>query len=312
MKLTKLTNSLAKVTGRAGLTVRKYSPEILLVVGITSAVGSTILACRATLKVDEVKKTHQDKVDRINDCWVTQQDEYSEKDHKRDLTVVYTQTAVDYIKLYGPAVTLGALSIVALVGGHGIMKKRNVALVAAYKAVEEGFNAYRQRVRDEYGEDTDYMFKNGLKAETVTETEVGEDGKTHKVKKTRMAVIDGSTPSVYARFFDESCRQWSKTPEYNLMFLHAQQEYFNTMLISRGHVFLNEVYDALGIDRTQAGTMVGWVMRKDGKGDNKIDFGLYNGDSERARAFVNGDERSILLDFNVDGVIYDLFTNEKV
>lgn len=318
MKLTKLTNSLAKVTGRAGLTVKKYSPEILLVVGISSAVGSTILACRATLKVDEVKKTHQDKVDRINDCWEKVKDgelsldEYSEKDHKRDLTVVYTQTAVDYIKLYGPAVTLGALSIVALVGGHGIMKKRNVALVAAYKAVEEGFNAYRQRVRDEYGEDTDYMFKNGLKAETVTETEVGEDGKQHKVKKTKFSAIDGATPSVYARFFDESCRQWSKTPEYNLMFLHAQQEYFNTMLISRGHVFLNEVYDALGIERTQAGTMVGWVMRRDGKGDNKIDFGLYNGDSERARAFVNGDERSILLDFNVDGVIYDLFTTEKV
>ena len=318
MKLTKLTNSLAKVTGRAGLTVKKYSPEILLVVGITSAVGSTILACRATLKVDEVKKTHQDKVDQINDCWEKVKDgeipldEYSEKDHKKDLTVVYTQTAVDYIKLYGPAVTLGALSIVALVGGHGIMKKRNVALVAAYKAVEEGFNAYRQRVRDEYGEDTDYMFKNGLKAETVTETEVGEDGESHKVKKTKFSAIDGSTPSVYARFFDESCRQWSKTPEYNLMFLNAQQEYFNTILISKGHVFLNEVYDALGIPRTQAGTMVGWVMRKDGKGDNKIDFGIYNGDSERAGAFVNGYERSILLDFNVDGVIYDLFTSEKV
>lgn len=318
MKLTKLTNGLAKVTGRAGLTVKKYSPEILLVVGITSAVGSTILACLATLKVDEVKKTHQDKVDRINDCWEKVKDgeipldEYSEQDHKRDLTVVYTQTAVDYIKLYGPAVTLGALSIVALVGGHGIMKKRNVALVAAYKAVEEGFNAYRQRVRDEYGEDTDYMFKNGLKAETVTETEVGEDGKQHKVKKTKFAAIDGATPSVYARFFDESCRQWCKTPEYNLMFLNAQQEYFNHILISKGHVFLNEVYDALGIPRTQAGTMVGWVMRKDGKGDNKIDFGVYNGDSERAVAFVNGNERSILLDFNVDGVIYDLFTNEKV
>ena len=312
MKLTKLTNSLSKVAGRSGLVLKKYSPEILLVMGITGAVGSTILACRATLRVDEVMENHKAKIDRIDACWQKVEDgdisseDYSEKDHKKDLTVTYVQTAVDFIKLYGPAVTLGAVSFACIIGGHGIMKKRNVALVAAYKAVEEGFNAYRKRVVDEYGEEADYMFKNGLKSEQVTETEVGEDGKTHKVKKTKMVEDENASPSVYARFFDESCAQWTKTPEYNLMFLHAQQEYFNNMLRARGHVFLNEVYDALGIQRSSAGSMVGWVMRKDGKGDNFIDFGIFDKDSDRARAFVNGFERNIRLDFNVDGVIYDL------
>lgn len=312
MKLTKLTTSLSKVACRSGLVLKKYSPEILLVVGITGAVGSTVLACRATLHVDEVMSNHRDKIERIDECWQKVEDgdisleEYSEKDHKKDLTVTYVQTAVDFIKLYGPAFTLGAVSFACIIGGHGIMKKRNVALVAAYKAVEEGFSAYRKHVVDEYGEETDYMFKNGLKSEQVTETEVGEDGKSHKVKKTKMVEDENSAPSVYARFFDESCAQWTKTPEYNLMFLHAQQEYFNNMLRARGHVFLNEVYDALGMERSQAGAVVGWVMRKDGQGDNKIDFGIFDGDSERARAFVNGFERNIRLDFNVDGVIYDL------
>jgi hypothetical protein len=312
MKLTKITTGLSKMTGRTGLVLKKYSPEILLVVGITGTVASAVMACRATLQVEEVLDRHRTKIDKIGECWEKVEDgeisldEYSEKDHKKDLTVAYVQTAVDFVKLYGPAVTLGVASIACVVGGHGIMKKRNVALVAAYKAVEEGFNSYRQRVRDEYGEETDYMFKNGLRAETVTETEVGEDGKSKKVKKTKLNSDDTNGLSVYARFFDESCSQWTKTPEYNFMFLRAQQNYFNDMLKVRGHVFLNGVYDALGIPRSSAGAMVGWVMRKDGEGDNFIDFGIFDGDRQKTRDFVNGYERSILLDFNVDGVIYDM------
>jgi hypothetical protein len=61
----------------------------------------------------------------------------------------------------------------------------------------------------------------------------------------------------------------------------------------------------LGIDRSKAGSVVGWVITKEGTGDNFIDFGVFDGDNPRARDFVNGREGSILLDFNVDGVIYD-------
>lgn len=316
MKIANITNGLSKLTGRTGLMLKARSPEILLVVGITGTVASAILACRATLRVEEVLDNHREKTEKINDCWEKVKegeiplDKYSENDHKKDLAVAYTQTAVDFIKLYGPAVTLGVASIACIIGGHGIMKKRNVALMAAYKAIEEGFGAYRKRVIEEYGEDKDYMFKNGLREETYTETEVGEDGKSKKVKKTKL-VSDGNsnTPSPYAKFFDESCAQWSKTPEYNLMFLRAQENYWNQMLVARGHVFLNEVYDALGIERTQAGSIVGWVISENG--DNFIDFGIFDGEKKRARAFVNGLERNVLLDFNVDGVIYDLFTKEK-
>lgn len=312
MKLNKIGMALSRMTGRTGLILKKYSPEILLAVGITGIVGSTVLACRATLKVEEVLERHHDKMDKIHEVVLLQQNqqvamvEYSEEDHRKDVAVTYLQTAVDFIKLYGPAVTLGVFSIACIVGGHGIMKKRNVALVAAYKAVEEGFNAYRKRVVEEYGEEKDYAYKNGLKVEQVLDSEVGEDGKTRKVKTNKLAPIDGdpSNLSQYARFFDDGCKEWSKEPEYNLLFLRNQQSYFNELLKIRGHVFLNEVYDALGIPRTKAGSIVGWVIG--GGGDNYIDFGIFDGDKPKSRDFVNGYERTILLDFNVDGVIYDL------
>lgn len=311
-KFANLMKNLSNVTGRTGLIVQKHSPEILLVTGIAGTVVSAVLACRATLKVEEVLDTHHEKALKINDCWEKVKDgeiskeTYSEVDFKRDLTVTYIQTGVQFVKLYGPAITLGVASIACIIGGHGIMKKRNLALVAAYKAVEEGFNAYRKRVIEEYGEQKDYMYRHGLRSEMVEETEVDENGKTVTVQKEKMVSDSPDQPSIYARFFDESCENWAKNPEYNMYFLKAQQSYFNNMLQARGHVFLNEVYDALGIPRSGAGATVGWVMRKDGKGDNYIDFGIWDGDRERARAFVNGDERSILLDFNVDGVIYDL------
>ena len=115
--------------------------------------------------------------------------------------------------------------------------------------------------------------------------------------------MDPSKKSVYARFFDEYSPQWTAYPEQNLVFLKHTESMMNDMLLAKKHVFLNEVYDALGIERTSAGAVVGWVLN--GDGDNFISFGMYDFDSERGRAFINGNEHSILLDFNVDGVIFD-------
>ena len=305
-----LTSAFTKIAGRTGLVLRKHSPEILLVTGIVGGVGAAVLACRATLKVEGILDNHRSKVGKIAECWEKVKegdislDEYSEEDHQKDLAVVYTQTAVDFIKVYGPAVTLGIASVACIVGGHGILKRRNVALIAAYKAIEEGFNAYRKRVVAEHGEEVDYMYKNGLHAETVTETEVGEDGKATKVKKTKLVAENPDKYSIYARYFDETSPEWANASEYNLTFLKTQQNYYNNMLQARGHVFLNEVYDALGLPRSRAGSIVGWAMTDDG--DNFIDFGIFDGDKMISRDFVNGHEKSILLDFNVDGVIYDL------
>jgi hypothetical protein len=311
MKLDNIGNTLNNLTGRTGLLLKKNSPEILMTVGIAGLVCSTVLACKATLKAEGVINRHKDSVDKISEVWDKVEvgeisvEDYNETDRRKDLVMTYSSTSVEFLKLYGPAIGLGIASIGCIIGSHNVMKRRNVALMAAYKAVDEAFKNYRQRVVEEHGEHTDYLYKNGLRAEVITETEIGEDGKKRKVDK--MKIVDDADPnrlSQYARFFDEGCSQWSKTPEYNMMFLRAQQNYYNDMLKARGHVFLNEVYDALGITRSKAGAVVGWVLSKDS--DNYIDFGIFDGTSRAARAFVNGDERSILLDFNVDGVIYDL------
>lgn len=303
MKKLKIPSVITKKLGRPMLHVQKASPQIMFAGGVIGAVGATVLACRATLKLSETLEKGEMLTERANVLLSRSNDNgatpYTEKQHAKDLTVIKIRTILDVTKLYGPAVGLGVISIGLLTGSHVVLNKRNASLTAAYAAVDKAFDQYRARVREDLGEEKDRHFRYGM--EEVHETVEKKDG-SHKVVKHQRVGTEGN--SQYARFFDPMCAPWQKNPEYNAAFLRAQQAYANEMLQARGHVFLNEIYDNLGIPRSGAGAMVGWVVGRGG--DDYIDFGIFNDDAgPKVRDFVNGREHSILLDFNVDGIIYD-------
>lgn len=309
MKTNEIMNTITRKFHRIGFQLKKHSPEILVVAGVVGGVTSGVMACKATTKAGDIIEDTKSQLDIIHkgmEDGNIRGVEYTKEDGTKDLTIVYTQTAVKFIKLYGPAVALGTVSIVSILAGHNITRKRNLALTAAYATIDNSFKQYRNRVIERFGEELDRELKYDVKAKEVEETVVNEDG-TESTVKTTVNVIDPNTISDYSRIFDECNPSWSKSPEHNLVFLKQQQNYANDLLKSRGHLFLNEVYDMLGFPRTQAGQIVGWVYDDvNPVGDNFVDFGIYNLDSERARAFVNGYERSILLDFNVDGNVWKL------
>lgn len=310
MKTINMPTSMTRTFNRVGMKFKKHSPEILLAAGIAGAVTSAVMACKATLKVNEVlepSKIHVDKIHEAVEKGVTEGGvEYSVEDSKKDLVAVYAQTGVKLVKLYAPAVTLGALSITSILTSNNIIRKRNVALAAAYTAVDTGFKEYRGRVLDRFGKNVDRELLYNIKAQEVEETVVDEKGK-EKTIKTTVHVADPNATSPYAKFFDDGCKGWDKDPEYNLLTLRTAQNYANDKLRAQGYLYLNEVYDLLGIPRTKAGQVVGWVYdEKNPVGDNFVDFGIYDLNNEKARDFVNGYERTILLDFNVDGNIWDL------
>jgi hypothetical protein len=209
-------------------------------------------------------------------------------------------------KLYAPAVLLGGASLGCLLASNDILRKRNAALSAAYMTVDKSFKEYRNRVTERFGEEVEKEIRYGIKAEQLETTVVDEDGNETTVTDT-VKTMDPNLYSDYARFFDAASPYWQNDPEYNLMFLKAQQQYANDLLRAKGRLFLNDVYDMLGIEKTKAGQVVGWVYdRENPNGDNFVDFGIYDMSKERVRAFVNGYETNILLDFNVDGNIWDL------
>lgn len=290
---------------RLALKAAKHSPEILLVAGVVGGVCATVMACKATLRADEVLDEHAEKMEKVKGAIkIAETEEYVDYDvtnAKKDTFIIYTQTFVNFIKLYGPSLAVGAVSLACVLSSWGIMRKRYLGAVAAFKGVSEAFKRYRNAVIKDQGIEADRLYFNGGHRIKVHD----EDGR----EVDAVGVIsDPENPgrpeySQYAKFFDASSREWEDDPEYNLTFLKAQQRAMNDILKTRGHLFLNEVYDALDIPRTGDGALVGWVK---GNGDDYVDFGIQDGNSEACRRFVNGYEPYVLLDFNVDGPIYEL------
>lgn len=307
MKFNDIMANASRVFGKVTLKGKKYAPEVMVIAGVVGVVASAVMACKATTKVNVVVDDTKKQMDQIHEVAETHAEEYSEDDMKKDTVIVYTQTAVKFAKLYGPAVILGTASIACILGSHHILSKRNAALAAAYATVDKGFKEYRDRVIERFGKELDKELRYNVKAKDFEETVVNEEtGKETKVTNT-VNVADPNEYSDYARFFDDGCTGWTKDSEQNLYFLKCQQNYANERLQKKGYLFLNDVYEMLGIPKTKAGQIVGWIYdKKNPVGDNFVDFGIYNMNREKARDFVNGYERTILLDFNVDGNILDL------
>lgn len=283
--------------------IKKHSPEILIVVGVVGTVASAVIACKATTKVNKIIDDAKDDIDKVHvatENGVTEAGEtYSTEDSKKNLAIIYAQTGVKLAKLYAPAVILGTFSIASILASNNILRKRNVALGAAYAAIDKSFKDYRGRVIERFGEQVDTELKYGIKAKKFEEVEVDpETGKEKKVKKTVM-VADPNLQSDYAVYFDNKSRNYETNQDYNYMFLRAQQQFANDKLQTRGHLFLNEVLDDLDLPRTSAGQIVGWT--KDGP-DGYVNFRIVEVDRETEDG---RHEPSLLLDFNVEGNIWD-------
>lgn len=290
----KIPESVTRAVGRQLLVARKHAPHALFVGGVVGVISSTVLACKATLKLSDKLDNMKHEIEETKKGYYNPQvlshREYTQTDNRRDLAVVYARGSLDIAKLYAPALIVGTASIAALTGSHVTLTRRNAALGAAYTTLSEAFKSYRERVRKEVGEDKERELYYG--------TPISID------KTTKMKTVEGANAKVsqYARWFDCNNANWQKTAEYNWHFIDLQIQQLNVNLKARGHVFLNEVYEALGLTHTQAGALVGWTWPPRPGCDGDIICDIMASRHE----FHIGNEYQILVDFNVDGVIWNL------
>lgn len=305
-------NAIVKSVGTAvGATMskaqfqfKKYQPEIMVGAGIIGGVAAAIMACRATIKANEILAESKDQIDKINmvanDPDVSEE-EYSEEQHKKDLAVAYIQTGAKLVQNYAPSVILGGLSIASILGGHNILRGRNMALAAAYATLNTTFKDYRERVVDRFGEEVDFQLKHNLRAEEIVEkTKDPETGKTKKVKKEVLISGDDARERGYAFVFDAACDNWCNDATLNRAFMEAAEAYFNQRLQTVGYVFLSEVQKYFKVRETAAGRVVGWTLN--GDGDGYIDLGFRHDHN-----FMSGWNKDVWVDPNVDGPILDTF-----
>lgn len=292
---------------KAAIKLGKHAPDIMMYLGTGIVIGSAIHACRQTIKAADILEDAGNDLNEIDEAISLESKDYTEVDARNDRIRVYSRTALDLTKTYGASIAFGMAGIGLMLGAHKILKSRNAALAIAYSNVVSAYNIYREKVVAAIGEEKEFQLRSGYSKEEIDV--VDEDGNNKHIKNAKVINQDGTELSVWARVFDEGCSSWSQNPSSNLMFLRSQQNYANDLLRSKGVVFLNEVYEALGFPRTPEGQIVGWVFDPDNADiDSYIDFGIYDKiyRSVEKRDFINGYEPCIWLDFNVDGVVYDL------
>ena len=308
---TEVVNKMIRAFHKVGFKLKKHSPEILVVAGVIGTVTSAVMACKATLKVNDVIDETKETIENIHCCAdkglkTADGEEYTQEVANKELTIVYIQTGWKFAKLYGPAVLLGVASIGCMVGSNQILRKRTIALGAAFTAMDRSFKEYRGRVIERFGKDLDRELRFNTKAKQIEETVVDENGKETTVTKTVEIVDPNVAHSIYSVVFCEGNTGWTKNAELNKVFLLQQQNYANDKLRLNGVLTLNEVYDMIGAPRTAYGQLAGWVYTEDSSvGDNFVDFGIFDINSEKKCDFINGIERSIILDFNCIGNILD-------
>ena len=311
MKKPEVLNKMTRAFHSVGFEMKKHSPELLVVAGIGGVVVAAVMACKATRKLDGVLEETKDQLDTIKALKELPAEELAEgeapmteQESKKAMTVVYAKSALEMTKLYGPSVAVGAVSITAILAGHNILHKRNVALATTLTAVETSFKQYRGRVIERFGKELDKELRFNTKVKEIEEKVVNEDGSETVTTKTVETVNPNEVYSPYTFCFDVGCNGWTKNPAYNRMFLEHQQAMMTQRLEAQGYLFLNDVLKELGLPQTEVGQIAGWIYDEESPiGDNYVDFGIFDIHKPANRDFVNGYEASVWLDFNCVGNI---------
>lgn len=309
---TEIVETMTRTASKCGYKLKKASPTIMIVGAAIGGVTATVLACKATIKAQDILTEHNAQVESIHTTkQLSEGETYTEKDYKSDITTTYVQTGLKLAKVYAPAVTLGAVSLGCMFGSHHIMSKRNASLTAAYIALDKAFEEYKSRVSDRFGSRVQEELEHNIKAVELESKSTNEQGVEETIKEYKDIAMQHTSP--YTCIFDETVDTWQPDNMLNRNYLFLMEQAANKRLRTQGHLFLNDVLASLGTHggvtlKTPEGQIVGWIYDpNDPTRQNHVDFGVTNyvkGD-EALNSFINGGERSVMLRFNCDGPIID-------
>lgn len=309
MNIKSIGNAIRKTSKKGMLSLKKHSPEILMVVGVAGTVAGTVVACKATTKLEPIINEFEEKREEIKAIVEDENgEELTNENRNKELAIAYAETGVEVIKTYTPAAIIMTLSLSSILASCSILRKRNLALMTAYATLNKTFSDYRERVANKYGNDAEEEIRYGIEKRKITEEIIDENGKKKNVKKeVEVSTVDASNNTIF-EFSKDTTTHFDSVMDYNRQFLSARQSLANDMLVANGYLFLNEVLDLLDLDRTADGFMLGWIFDPNDNevGDNEVLFRAKESFKEVEDIEGNPVLVPIInLDFNYDGVISD-------
>jgi Family of unknown function (DUF6353) len=290
-------STITRAASIAALKIKQHSPTIFFVAGLAGVGTSVVLASKATLELEKTITPHinhlEDIADSLRDESTPATQAYTSERAIKDRMFVMGEVVFDLSKLYGPAFIAGAFGVACLVNSHNILQKRNAAITAAYVTLEKSYEKYRERVAKEIGEDKERELHYSVQKEIHAEFRDERGGYTLLGER-----------STYSRWYNsQTTTEWKGNRHDNLRFIWLQQKFANDKLHRKGYLFLNDVYEMLGLPVCDYGQVVGWVTND--VGDGYVDFGIFDHHSDEVKLYLGGINEEILLDFNVDGLVAD-------
>lgn len=284
-----LPKSIAKPLNKAIFGLKRCAPDILVVIGVGMVIGATVTAVKKGAEGKDILEKHNEKREKIGE---------RTKENAKEVASLYKDTAVNLTKTYGKEVAVMGAGIGMIFYSHHILKQRNAALLAAYTALNESFNKYRNRVMSEKDiPESEGAGKRPKETHFVNGIEVDENG-----LPVGAVCTDPNAISPYAFIFGPSSPLWRNHPETNYQQLRNIQECVQKNYDTKGYLLWNDVLDAFGEDRTSAGAVMGW---KKGFSEDYIDLGVLCPDEIDLVDWLLKFERPFIVSPNLTDVIWD-------
>ena len=283
--------------------ISKHAPTILSITASAGVIATGYLAWKAGTRFEDVEGRDWDRRKECLRNADTIPDEDVPKIERKNRILFI----LDTVRTVAPAAIVGAATITMIYFSNSISKKRLAAMGAAYATLQTAFDGYKRTMVEALGkESVDKILKSKLPNVGKSAEEIlSSDNKSDAAHVSDAVVNSLKALSPYARIIaEESSTCWDPNEDYTSQNLAAVQLWANRRLERKGHLFLNEVFDQLGLSRTREGAVVGWL--KNGEGDNYVSFGDFDASIYRVPSddYTRVDS-NFIVDFNVDGVIWD-------
>lgn len=283
--------------------ISKHAPTILSVTASAGVIATGYLAWKAGTRFEDVEGRDWDRRKECLRNADTIPDEDVPKIERKNRILFI----LDTVRTVTPAAIVGAATITMIYFSNSISKKRLAAMGAAYATLQTAFDGYKRTMVEALGkESVEKILKPKLPNVGKSAEEIlSSDNKSDAANVSDAVVNSLKALSPYARIIaEESSTCWDPNEDYTSQNLAAVQLWANRRLERKGHLFLNEVFDQLGLSRTREGAVVGWL--KNGEGDNYVSFGDFDASIYRVPSddYTRVDS-NFIVDFNVDGVIWD-------
>lgn len=307
---------LKLLASKAVFWCRKNSPKLLIVGAITSFSLSLASAIYSTTKLNKVTKPYLGNIERIRNDLKDPTCPVPVKENRKALALEYGRLVGKLAILYLPSTLFFGTGVACTLGSHKIMSNRNIALAATCATIDNGFKAYRERVKEKLGEEAEEKLYQNISKEKQNIV----DPETGKTKAKSVAAPHLNLDEQFNVIFDQSNRNFETNALRNFDFLMCQQRVLNLKLINQGYLFLSDVYDTLGFtaeilgpEKARASHILGWMYDPfDTSKNSFVDFGLCEPGTmqpnKKVKEAIVANEPVFWLSMNVDG---DILTGEN-